>query len=129
MPPVSTIGVTGCPFVRTYQSGVVNILRGQALVQGASDAQLVPATVANSQVIAIAQESTINVGDPLSAVVEGEAVGIAGAPVVAGQYVVTNAASQLVPSAAVGDNVIGRAVNSQATVGGEFVVFVNPFIR
>ncbi len=129
MPPVSTIGITGNPFIRTYQAGVANILRGLALVQGASDAQLVPATVANSQVIAIAQESTINVGDPLSAVVEGEAVGIAGAAITAGEYVTTNAAGQLVPSTAVGDNVIGRAVNSQPTVGGELVVFINPFIR
>jgi hypothetical protein len=129
MPAVATRGIVGKPYTDTYQAAAANQLRGLALVQGANDYTAATAAAANALAIGVQAETTVFVGDPVSAVILGEATAIAGAAVAAGQYVVTNAAGQFVPSAAVGDNVVGRACSSAAVAGDEFVIFVNPFIR
>jgi predicted deacylase len=98
-------------------------------VQGADDNHLATAAAAGAAAFAVQLESTINAGDPLSAVLSGEATAIAGAAVAAGQYVITNAAGQFVPSVAIGDLVTGRALSSAAVAGDEFVLLVQPFIR
>lgn len=129
MPAVATTGTCGTSHVRTYQATAANQLRGLALVQGADDAHLATAAAANAPAFAIQAESILNAGDPLLAVLEGETIAIAGAAVAAGQYVITDAAGRLVPSAAIGDNVVGRAISSAAVLGDEFVILVSPFIR
>lgn len=129
MSAVATTGVISGGHRRTYQAGVVNILRGYALVQGAADSQVVLATAANAPVFAIAEDSTANVGDPVSAILDREAVAIAGAAVAAGQWVISDATARLVPTAASGDNIVGRALSSATAAGDEFVIFLNPSIR
>jgi len=129
MSAVATTGIVGHSHKRTYQATAANQLRGLGLVQGANDYTLSIGAAANAVAIGIQEESTLNAGDPLSAVLWGEATGIAGAAVTAGQYVILNAAGQLVPSTAVGDNVVGKAISSAALAGDELIVFVSPFIR
>ncbi len=129
MAAVATTGVCGQSHSRTYQATAANQLRGLALVQGADDAHLSTAAAANAQALGVQAESTLYAGDPISAVLWGETTAIAGAAITAGQYVITNAAGQFVPSTAIGDNVVGRAISSAAVLGDEFVIFVNPFIR
>jgi len=129
MSAVATTGIVGKPHTRTYQAAAAGQLRGLVLVQGANDSTLATAAAANAVPIGIQEESTIYAGDPVSAVLWGEATAIAGAAVNAGQYVVSNAAGQLIASTAVGDNVVGKALSSAALAGDEFVILVSPFIR
>lgn len=129
MAAVATTGVVGKAHTRTYQAAAANQFRGLVLVQGANDNTLATSAAANALPIGIQEETTVFVGDPVSAVLLGEATAICGAAVAAGQYVVSNAAGQLIPSAAIGDNVVGRAISSAAVAGDEFIIFVSPFIR
>ena len=129
MPAVATTGVIGQSHTRTFQATAANQLRGLALVQGADDNHLSTAAAANAQVIGVQAESTLNAGDPLTAVLSGEATCIAGAAIGAGTYFIATATGQFIPSTAIGDNVVGRAVSSAALAGDEFVGFIQPFIR
>ena len=103
--------------------------RGLAVVPGADDNHVVTASAANANALGIQEEATIAAGAPVSVIRSGEAACEYGAAVQAGQYLITNAAGQLVPSAAAGDNVIGRAISSGSSAGDYGVVFVAPFIR
>ncbi len=114
---------------RTYQAGAAAMQRGLVAVQGADDQHVLIAAAAGAQGIGIVEESTVNAGDPISIVFEGEAYAVVGAPVNAGQYLVSDNQGRVVPSAAAGDQVICRAVSSGALANDEIVVYVNPFIR
>jgi hypothetical protein len=124
---VETTGVTGNPQRRSYVAAAAGMTRGLALVQGANDATLAIASVANAAAFAILEESTVYAGDSLSAIYEGEAVAIIGAAVQAGQNLITNAAGQLVPATgATNQNIVARAVSSGSNAGDYIVVFVTP---
>jgi hypothetical protein len=124
---VETTGVLGHPDKRSYLAAAAGMLRGYALVQGANDQTLAIASVANAPAFAILEESNVNAGDTISAVFVGEAVAVIGSAVTAGQYLVTNAAGQLVPATgASNQNIVARAVSSGSNAGDYIVVFVSP---
>lgn len=128
MAAVETTGVIGEAHKRTYLAGVAGMQRGVAVMQGADDNHVVPAT-ANAQCLGILEESTFNVGDAASVVDAGEAVYVAGAAIVAPAFLISNATGQLVPSAAIGDQVIIRAISSSSSAGDYGVGRLTPFIR
>lgn len=129
MPAVATTGPIGRAHIRTYQAAAANQTRGLALVQGADDNHVAIAAAANAVVLGVQQESTSNAGDPVSAVLDGETIAIAGAAITAGQWVICTATGQFIPSTAVADNIAGKALSSAALQGDEFVIFVKPSIR
>lgn len=128
MAAVETTGVIGSPLKRTYQAGAANIKRGTAVIQGADDNHVLPAT-ANAVCLGFLEEDALNIGDPASVIETGEAVAIIGAAVAAGQYLIANAAGQLIPSTAAADQVIARAISSGAVLGDYITVLITPFIR
>jgi hypothetical protein len=128
MSAAATTGVIGSPRSRTYQAQTANMGRGLIAAQGATDTQ-VAVSGANAEGIGIVQESTLSIGDPISITLEGEAYAVIGAPVNAGQYVISDASGRAVPSTAVGDNIVGRAISSGSAANDEIVIYVNPFIR
>ncbi|QHN04420.1 hypothetical protein FTO74_14385 [Granulicella sp. WH15] len=129
MPAVEKTGVIDAGHLtRTYQAGVAGMKRGTAVMQGADPQHVIPAT-ANAQCLGLLEEDVINVGDDCAVRVSGEAVFIAGAVLNAPAYLVSNATGQLIPSAAIGDNVIARAVSSIAAIGDYGTAFITPFIR
>jgi hypothetical protein len=114
----------------SFQAQNVSQTRGLALVQGGSgDNYRAVASVANSIVLGVQEESSVNAGDNIASIELGDAVAIAGAAIAAGQYVKNNAAGQFVPVAAVGDNIAGYAKSSAALAGDEFVLFVVPSVN
>lgn len=124
---VATTGVIDNSQRRTYIAGAANMARGLALVQGANDQTLLVASAINAPAFAILEESTVNIGDPISAIFEGEAVAVIGAAVAAGVNLVTDASGRLVPrTASTNQNLVGRAVSSGANAGDYIVVYVNP---
>jgi hypothetical protein len=125
MPAVETTGVV--QGARTYQAATP-LTRGLCVVQGATDLQ-VAAAGANAAAIGIVEESVTAAGMAVSIARSGEAVAIIGGAVAAGQYLISNAAAQLVPSAAAGDQVVARAVSSGVNPGDYIVVFLTSFIR
>ena len=127
MANVETTGVIGVPLKRSYLAAAANMGRGLALVQGANDNTLAVASAANSPAIAILEESNVNAGDTISAIVLGEAVAVIGAAVTAGQYLVTDSQGRMVPASGnANQNVVARAVSSGSTAGDYIVVLLNP---
>jgi hypothetical protein len=103
--------------------------RGYVVIQGASDGQATLATGNVAAALGIQEESSINAGDVISVTRRGEAYGVIGAAVNAGQWLVSDALGRLIPSTAQGDYVIGQAVTSGTTANDEIVVDVNLYIR
>jgi hypothetical protein len=128
MAAVSTTGLVGKRASRTYVAGAAAQGRGYVVTQGASDGAAVTST-GNAPPLGIQEESSVNAGDPISITRDGEAYAVIGAAVNAGQYVISDALGRVVPSTAVGDNVVGQAMSSGTTINDEIVVFVRPFIR
>lgn len=127
MANVETTGVIGVPLKRSYLAAAATMGRGLALVQGANDNTLAVASVANAPAFAVLEESNVNAGDTISAIILGEAVAVIGAAVTAGQYLVTDAQGRLVPASGNGNqNVVARAVSSGSAAGDYIVVLINP---
>jgi hypothetical protein len=127
MAAVATTGVTGVVSTRTYTSAVP-LTRGIVVTQGASDG-LVAICGANGIAVGVVPETQPTIGAPIGIITDGEAVVQIGAAVAANQYVISNAAGQVIPSAAAADNVVGKAVSSGVNAGDEIVIRVQPSIR
>ena len=127
MANVETTGVLGNPLARTYLAAAATMGLGLALVQGADDIHLAVAAAANAPAFAILEESNVSIGEPISAIVLGEAVAVIGAAVNAGQYLVTDSQGRLVPATGVSNqNIVARAVSSGSSAGDYIVVLVSP---
>lgn len=126
-----TMGPSGSTNLKTRVAETANMARGYPVKQGVNDGGVGSITVLGARAVGVQQEATVNIGDAVLVVESGETIAIAGAAVVAGNYVKADATGRLIPvtgTAGGGEEVIGRAVSSQATVGGEFVVEVKIFI-
>lgn len=128
MSAVATQGISGKRSSRSYLAQTAGMARGFVVIQGSTDTNAVLST-GNVVPLGIQDESSINVGDVISITRSGEAYGVIGAAVNAGQYVISDAQGRLIPSAAVGDCVVGQALTSGAAANDEIIVDVHPFIR
>ena len=117
------VGVVVQPIRRTYRAEVA-LTRGQAVIQGTADDQVKLPGAANVPCIGIVEEDAA-AGAPVSVIVGGEAVAIAGAAIAAGAYVQTAGASgKVIATAAAGQNFLGRAVHAAAADADEVVLQV-----
>jgi hypothetical protein len=114
--------------VRTYQ-GPPNLVAGTCVTQGASDGLIALPTAPNQQILGIVEETDL-VGRGVYAIVrQGESTAICGAAVVAPAWLKSDGNGNVVPSTAVGDNLVGYALSSTVNALDELVVFVSPSIR
>jgi hypothetical protein len=124
----STMQPVNAPDVRTYRNETGTIARGVAVMQGTADDQAKAVTGAGVKVLGVTQESGSVAGEPLPVVINGETIAIAGTTgVTAGQHVKNEATTgRFVNSTGEDAEVAGKALSTQATDGGEFLIFVNP---
>jgi hypothetical protein len=121
-------GPIGTRRIRPY-SGPAGTAYGLAVKQGATDGAVILPTGSGQRCLGIVAESDLDQTGELGVVVEGETLAIIGAAVGADVDLIANAAGQLIPSAASGDQVLAISVTSGAALGDEIVVKLNRFIK
>ncbi len=124
----TSAGVVGSSHIRTY-TGPAGTTYGLALIQGATDGAVILPTGANMACLGINSETDVANSGVLGVVTGGETVAIAGAAVAAGGYLTADATGKLIPSTAIGDQVIAQAITSAVNAGDEIIVQVTKFIR
>lgn len=125
---VATSGIVGSPSVRTYTASAAAMGKGLAVVRVTDDNHVAIAG-ANVAVLGFVDESNINIGDAIGIIEAGEFYAPIGAAVTAGQFLITNANGQLIPTAAAGDSIVAMAITSGANSGDFIVALVCQFVR
>jgi hypothetical protein len=125
---LATKGPIGRPEVRTYAAGAAAMGKGLAVVRGTDD-NTVAIAGANVSVLGFIDESNINAGDDIGIVEGGEVLVPIGAAVAVGNWLITNASGQVVPTSAAGDNIVGQALSSNSNAGDFIVMHINQFVR
>jgi hypothetical protein len=118
-------GPASSPLKRTYRGEAGALTRGFGVQQGTAEDQA-KVSAANTRVLGVVDETTAAAGDPVGVVVFGECIAIAGAAVVAGDIVKTDAAGKFIAGNAADVETGGKALTAAAADGDEFVIFVSP---
>lgn len=121
-------GAIGNNRIRPY-AGPAGTAYGLAVKQGASDGAVILPTGAGQKCLGIVFESDLTNSGILAIARSGETVAIAGAAIAADDYLIANAAGQLVTSTTAADFVLARAITSAAALGDEVLVEICQFIR
>ena len=125
----SSFGTVGGGVSRSYV-GDVALSAGIAVIAGAAANSVKLPTAANQRALGVTSLATVNAGDPITVVEQGEVIAIADAAITRGAWVMINAITgQLAPVGAVaGTNyeAVGYALEAAANQGDEFLLFVQP---
>lgn len=120
-------GVTPGAIKRTYLAEGGALVRGTGLSAGTSEDQVKLVTGAAVRCVGVAEESVSAAGDPVSVVLYGPCVAIAGGQIVRGDRV-KNAVTtgRFVAGNAADVETVGFALGMADADGDEFIMFVQP---
>jgi hypothetical protein len=121
----ATKGPIGNAQKKTYSGQGGALTRGLGVQQGTADDQA-QLSGAATRVLGVVDETNSAAGDPVSVVLFGECIAIAGAAIAAGDIVKTDAAGKFIPGNAADVETGGKAMTAAAALNDEFILFVNP---
>lgn len=119
------MGVVSGAIKQTFRAEGGALTRGFGVIKGTADDQALIAGAA-ALTLGVVAETAGAAGLPVSVVLFGPAIGIAGAAITAGSFVKTDAAGKFVPSAGEDTANSGWALSSADADTDEFVIFVQP---
>jgi hypothetical protein len=122
----ATDGPVGLARTRSYRVEGGDLARGFGVQQGTADDQA-KISGAATRVLGVASEAvTLASGLPVTVVMHGECIAIAGGAVNAGDMVKTDGAGKWIAANAADVETGGKALTSAAADTDEFVMFVSP---